>query len=153
MPTGRRDCRYGCVRQMVDWYVFNTSLSALFCCSDYRPAQLKVNLMPIWKPAATAVAGIAQRAGGGEEVWPVIFSELAPVSRGESNSSEVVVPSWFNLLQQGNVPDEKQQEEEKTWRNPGYRESYLSLQMGGLPSGLKQLVQVSAPRYACLSRC
>lgn len=138
---------------MANWYVFNTSLSALFLGSDFHPAQLKVNLMPIWKPAATAVAGIVQRAGGGEEVWPVIFSELAPVSRGEYSSSEVVVPSWSNSLQQGNVHDETWQEEEKTWRNPGYKESHLSLQTGGLPSGLKQLVEVSAPRYVRLSRC
>ena len=108
--------------------------------------------MPIWKPAATAIAAIAQRAGGGEEVWPVIFSELAPFSQGECSSYEVFVPSWSNSLQQGNFHDEKWQEEEKTWRNPGYRESHLSLQMKGLPSGLKELVGVSAPWNACLSR-
>jgi len=152
MPTRRRDCRHWCVRQMANWYVFKTALSALILFSHNRPAQLKVNLMPVWKPAAAAVVGIAQRPGGGEEVWPVIFSELAPVSRGECSSNEVVVPSWSNSLQQGYVHDEKLQDEEKTWRNPGYRESHISLQMGGLPSGLKRLVEVSAPWYVCLSR-
>jgi hypothetical protein len=64
---------------MANWYVLKTSRSALFVFS-LSSSQLKVNLMPVWKPAVAAVAGIAQRAGGGEEVWPVIFSELAPVS-------------------------------------------------------------------------
>jgi hypothetical protein len=103
--------------------------------------------MPVWKPAAAAVASIAQRAGGGEEVWPVIFSELAPVSRGEYSSSEVAVPSWPNSVQEENVQDGKWQEE-KTWRNPGYMESRRLLQMRGLPSGVRQLVDVSGPLNA-----
>ena len=101
--------------------------------------------MPIWKPAAVALAGIAQRAGGGEEVWSVIYGELAPVSRGECSSSEIAIPSWSNSPQQENVQDDKWQEEEKTWRNPGYRESRRLLRIKGLPSGLKELIGVSEP--------
>jgi len=96
--------------------------------------------MPVWKPAAAAVAGIAQRTGGGEEVWPVIFSELAPVSRGECSSG---VPSWSNSLQKKKVEYDKWKEEEKTWRNPGYGESRRLLRLEGLPSGVQQLVEVS----------
>ena len=98
--------------------------------------------MPVWKPAAAAVAGIAQMTGGGEEVWPVIFSELGPVSRGECSSGEVAVPSWSNSLQKKNVEDDKWKEE-KTWRNLGYEGSCRLLRLEGLPSGVKQLVEVS----------
>ena len=100
--------------------------------------------MPVWKPTAAAIAGIVQR-GGGEEVWPVLFGQLASASRGECTSGEVAAPSWSNSLQQKNVHDDKWQEEEKTWHNPGYRESHRSLRMRGLPSGVKQLVHVSGP--------
>lgn len=108
--------------------------------------------MPVWKQAAAAIAGIAQRAGGGEEVWPVIFGELAPASRGEYSGSERAVPSWSSSLKKKSVQHDDWQEEEKTWRNSGYRESRLSLRMEGLPSGMEQLVVVSEPHYVVQQR-
>lgn len=128
---------------MANRYVFKTFLSVAYLPYHCPPAQLKVNLMPVWKPAAAAVAGIAQRTGGGEEVWPVIFSELAPASRGECGRGEVAIPSWSSSLQNKTVEDDKWKEEEKTWRNPGYVESRRLLRLEGLPSGVKRLVDVS----------
>lgn len=128
---------------MANRYVSKTFLSVELWPYHCPPAQLKVNLMPVWKPAAAAVAGVAQRTGGGEEVWPVLFSELAPASRGECSPSEVAIPSWSSSIQKKTVEDDKWKEEEKTWRNPGYGESRRLLRSEGLPSGVKQLVDVS----------
>ncbi|KAJ7475832.1 armadillo-type protein [Mycena latifolia] len=86
-------------------------------CARWLVAQLKVNLRPLWSPAAGALAQMAQRFG--DEVWRLVFQELQALY---STSP----PSGDPELQQASMEDEEETgdeekdpwEEERTWRDP-----------------------------------
>ena len=47
-------------------------------CARWLISQLKVNLRPLWSPAAAALASLAQRFG--DLVWRLLFEELQKMS-------------------------------------------------------------------------
>jgi len=78
-------------------------------------AQLKVNLRPLWSPAAEALASLSHRFG--DLLWGLIFSELRAVSRIQGIDRST--PSWMvGPSAEAEDTDDEINEEERTWRDP-----------------------------------
>ncbi|KAF7327783.1 DRIM domain-containing protein [Mycena kentingensis (nom. inval.)] len=77
-------------------------------CARWLVAQLKVNLRPLWSPAAGALAQMAQRFG--DEVWRLVFAELQAV---HADSSPISGEEMFEEEVEGDP-----REEERSWRDP-----------------------------------
>jgi hypothetical protein len=94
--------------------------------------------MPLWKATAQALVVLFERCG--EQIWPIFKAEID----GIFNESMVNTgsPSW--LLNRSNS-DRSYQEDEKTWRNPGLRETLGALD--GLGRGMLDLVQVCRSEF------
>ncbi|KAH9924569.1 armadillo-type protein [Fomitopsis serialis] len=73
-------------------------------------AQLKVNLRPLWIPAAHTMSALAERFG--DLVWGLLFAEVQAATSDRAASS---VPNW---LQEAEASDDNIWEEERTWRDP-----------------------------------
>ncbi|KAK7033108.1 DRIM domain-containing protein, partial [Favolaschia claudopus] len=80
-------------------------------CARWLVAQLKVNLRPLWSPAAGALAQMAQRFG--DDVWSIVFEEL----RMLYSSSTQHVPQEHIDAEQRPI-DNDPREEERSWRDP-----------------------------------
>lgn len=74
-------------------------------------AQLKVNLRPLWSPAAEALGTLSERFG--DTVWSLVFQE---VKTALENSDASTVPTWMSEDEDGD--GDSIREEEKTWRDP-----------------------------------
>ena len=74
-------------------------------------AQLKVNLRPLWSPAAEALSSLAKRFG--DSVWACLFDELQAVSKAEKTRG---LPEWLNENVGQDVNDDHR-EDERTWRD------------------------------------
>ncbi|THH26353.1 hypothetical protein EUX98_g7834 [Antrodiella citrinella] len=74
-------------------------------------AQLKVNLRPLWKPTAEALAQLSHRFG--DLVWRLVFAEVRKVTETESTYS---APSWMSELSDEDL--DPISETERTWRDP-----------------------------------
>lgn len=96
-------------------------------------AQLRVNLMPLWKATAQALVVLFERCG--EEIWPILKAEIDGVF--DESRANTDGPSW---LLNTSSSDRSYQEDEKTWRNPGLNETLDALD--GLGRGMLDLVQV-----------
>ncbi|KAJ6531776.1 armadillo-type protein [Mycena capillaripes] len=83
-------------------------------CGRWLVAQLKVNLRPLWSPAAGALAQMAQRFG--DEIWRMIFQELQTLY-SPSSSTDDVQKEQMDEAETGD-DDKDLQEEERTWRDP-----------------------------------
>lgn len=91
-------------------------------CARWLMAQLKVNLRPLWSPAAEALSGLANRLG--DPIWNVIWEEFVEnFSKSSSNMSEGVVttfvPSWLTA-KDNQIQDHRDGdtwEEERSWRD------------------------------------
>ncbi|KIY70650.1 hypothetical protein CYLTODRAFT_391770 [Cylindrobasidium torrendii FP15055 ss-10] len=81
---------------------------AVEICIRWLLAQLKVNLRPLWKPAASALAELAQ-GGHGDQVWEMIWAELQGTS---------LVKSSVSGGREKREEDEEDWEDERTWRDP-----------------------------------
>lgn len=80
-------------------------------------AQLKVNLRPLWSPAAEALASLSVRFG--DAVWQLMFGELRAVS--QMSGVDLGVPAWMGIVSFSDGDDgddEEVMEEERTWRDP-----------------------------------
>lgn len=84
------------------------SLSADICVR-WLVSQLKVNLRPIWSPAAQALSSLAQKFG--DVVWNIIFSELQQ-PQGANR-----IPDWLAATKD-DQNDMDPWEEERSWRDP-----------------------------------
>lgn len=93
-------------------------------CARWLIAQLKVNLRPLWSPAASALASLSQRFG--DLVWKLLFEEVKKVTLGEFEffsrpATPITAPST-PLPQIGrersNSEDFDPWEEERSWRDP-----------------------------------
>ncbi len=78
---------------------------------DPIAAQLKVNLRPLWTPAAVALASISSRFG--DQVWQLIFTELKSASGAEVNEHD---PLWMIEIEEAEL--DSISEDERTWRDP-----------------------------------
>ncbi|KAI0045527.1 hypothetical protein FA95DRAFT_1561038 [Auriscalpium vulgare] len=78
-------------------------------------AQLKVNLKPVWVPAAQTVAAVAQRCG--DVVWRVLLAELRGAIGVEAGSS-ASQPEWVKEASEEEEDRDTIREDEKTWRDP-----------------------------------
>ncbi|KAF9222298.1 hypothetical protein BS17DRAFT_735750 [Gyrodon lividus] len=80
-------------------------------CIRWLISQLKVNLRPLWSPAAEALSSLAKRFG--DSVWMCVFGELQVVTKAEKDTG---VPGWFSGSVTENGSDDPW-EEERTWRD------------------------------------
>ncbi|OSX61435.1 hypothetical protein POSPLADRAFT_1144486 [Postia placenta MAD-698-R-SB12] len=78
---------------------------------DDEVTQLKVNLRPLWSPAAAALSLMSERFG--DLVWRLLFQELQGSATGEGLYSP---PSW--ITNASDVDGDDVWEEERTWRDP-----------------------------------
>ncbi|KAF8206463.1 armadillo-type protein [Mycena galopus ATCC 62051] len=86
-------------------------------CGRWLVAQLKVNLRPLWSPAAGALAQMAQRFG--DEIWRMVFEELQTLySSSPPNDSDNVQVEQMDVEEQTGKEDKDPWEEERTWRDP-----------------------------------
>ncbi|KAG7447295.1 uncharacterized protein BT62DRAFT_948312 [Guyanagaster necrorhizus] len=88
-------------------------------CVRWLVAQLKVNLRPLWSPAAGAIASLTQQFGG--DVWSILFKEVQEVSQPDY---------WDNI--KSSKDDEHEGgddiwEEERSWRDPSAHKFRLSV--------------------------
>jgi len=90
-----------------------------------KTAQLKVNLRPLWSPAAAALASLSQRFG--DVVWKLLFEEVEKFTCVTSPSSRLeMAESEQNLTDSASNDertrdkenDEDPWEEERSWRDP-----------------------------------
>lgn len=82
---------------------------------SYSSAQLKVNLRPLWSPAAGALASLSQRFG--DLVWEHMFGELQAIS-GSLGVQESGIPDWTKVGSADGDDDDEPMEEERSWRDP-----------------------------------
>lgn len=92
-------------------------------CARWLMAQLKVNLRPLWSPAAEALSTLAKRLG--DPIWNVIWEEFVE-SSSETSSSNVTedsvskfVPPWLTA-KENEIQDHRDSdtwEEERSWRD------------------------------------
>jgi U3 small nucleolar RNA-associated protein 20 len=75
-------------------------------------AQLKVNLRPLWSPAAEALAQVSERCGN--VVWRLLFEELRTGVEGARGTE---IPEWMKM-DQDDEPQHGIYEDEKIWRDP-----------------------------------
>ncbi|KAJ6513279.1 hypothetical protein C8R45DRAFT_857772 [Mycena sanguinolenta] len=83
-------------------------------CGRWLVAQLKINLRPLWSPAAGALAQMAQRFG--DEIWRMVFDELKALYFLSPANDDMQVEE-MDEKQTGN-DDNDPWEEERTWRDP-----------------------------------
>ncbi|KAG8869452.1 U3 snoRNP protein [Serendipita sp. 405] len=101
-------------------------------CVQWAVAQFKVNLMPVWKAAAQAVVALVERSG--EDVWPIVIEELRSLF---DSSTQPVAPGWSVDIE----TEQFIQEDEKTWRNAGLRETLMAINAASAESALSSLTQ------------
>jgi len=92
-------------------------------CARWLIAQLKVNLRPLWSPAAAALSSLSQRFG--DLVWRLLFEELRKVTTSEPTGT--ISPSQSQsserdqdvATEEEGIYDESDPwEEERSWRDP-----------------------------------
>jgi len=105
-------------------------------CARWLIAQLKVNLRPLWSPAASALASLGQRFG--DLVWRLLFEELqlltlvAPIDH-----SGVLSPSSSFERDQQTVEEDDPDpwEDERTWRDPSAHKMRSIVVVWDVPTG------------------
>ncbi|KAF7316852.1 DRIM domain-containing protein [Mycena chlorophos] len=81
-------------------------------CARWLIAQLKVNLRPLWSPAAGALAQMGQRFG--DVVWALMFAELRSV-----HADPPPIPDGsLGDVDDTPVDEDDPREEERSWRDP-----------------------------------
>ncbi|KAF5354672.1 hypothetical protein D9756_005618 [Leucocoprinus leucothites] len=92
-------------------------------CARWLIAQLKVNLRPLWSPAAAALSALSQRFG--DVVWDLMFAEI---QRGE-DGNQGTRDSRFNNTQAQGEGDERDDiwEDERSWRDPSAHKLRVAL--------------------------
>ena len=107
------------------------------------PAQLKVNLRPLWSPAATALGSLSQRFG--DVVWRLLFAELQGISREQQSPS-----SWPEKGQEESEESNNEDpwEEERSWRDPSaHKLRSVVVQWSNSEFAKRQLCKVSSPKF------
>ncbi|KAJ3935001.1 MAG: armadillo-type protein [Lentinula lateritia] len=92
-------------------------------CARWLTAELKVNLRPVWSPAATALFDLSQRFG--DVVWSVLYTELKTLSLEEgalslsstSHTEKKKIQGRDSGEGEGSNSDDPW-EEERSWRDP-----------------------------------
>lgn len=84
-------------------------------CARWLIAQLKVNLRPLWSPAASALSSLGQRFG--DLVWGLLFEEVRKVTTGQLCGTGMGHPQ---LEKDEEITDQSDDpwEEERSWRDP-----------------------------------
>ncbi|KAG8220545.1 armadillo-type protein [Butyriboletus roseoflavus] len=80
-------------------------------CIRWLISQLKVNLRPLWSPAAEALSSLAKRFG--DSVWVCLFDELREITKVAKARG---LPEWLNKNIEQDACDDPW-EEERTWRD------------------------------------
>lgn len=82
-------------------------------------AQLKVNLRPLWSPAAAALASLSQRFG--DVVWKLFFEEVEKFACVTSSSPQTEAaqnPAESASNEEGSTNSDDPWEDERSWRDP-----------------------------------
>ena len=110
-------------------------------------AQLKVNLRPLWKPTAEALAVLSGRFG--DLTWQLVFEELHKICDSEEGMSPQ--PAWMSQPSDDDL--DPISEEEKTWRDPSAHKlrSLVALWLRG-DAAYRSIVKVSYSSYYIPSR-
>ncbi|KAG6844945.1 hypothetical protein H0H87_002278 [Tephrocybe sp. NHM501043] len=76
-------------------------------------AQLKVNLRPVWSPAAGALGVLAERFG--DLVWELLFQEVKGLTSDQKSGK-----AWMDVDEHRDGGEEKNDpwEDERSWRDP-----------------------------------
>ncbi|KAL4079019.1 armadillo-type protein [Scleroderma citrinum] len=82
-------------------------------CGRWLIAQLKVNLRPLWSPAAEALSALAKRLG--DPIWMLMLEELRYVASTQDKDL-VLLPPWLKE-KEGPVRDQDTWEDERSWRD------------------------------------
>ncbi|KAF9461849.1 armadillo-type protein [Collybia nuda] len=82
-------------------------------CARWLIAQLKVNLRPLWSPAAGALSSLSMRFG--DVVWGLLFRELQSLEGGQEWDR---TPPWMENGQDIEEDANDPWEEERSWRDP-----------------------------------
>jgi len=110
-------------------------------------AQLKVNLRPLWSPAATALGSLSQHFG--DVVWRLLFAELHGISREQQPRS-----SWPEKGQEESEESNNEDpwEEERSWRDPSaHKLRSVVIQWSDSEFAKKQFCKVSLPKFVLKS--
>ncbi len=86
-------------------------------CARWLIAQLKVNLRPLWSPAASALSSLGQRFG--DLVWKLLFEEVCKATIGELSGSGMDDSQLRDKDEEiTKQSDDDPWEEERSWRDP-----------------------------------
>lgn len=88
-------------------------LSPSFLSDTFNTAQTKVNLRPIWSPAADALGKLSERFGN--LVWELIFQEVQEL---ESKNGLGNTERDGGVEREGVAEKDDPWEEERSWRDP-----------------------------------
>ncbi|PFH47399.1 hypothetical protein AMATHDRAFT_67804 [Amanita thiersii Skay4041] len=97
-------------------------------CIRWLISQLKVNLRPVWSPAAAAIASLGSRFD--DLVWRMVFEEVKGVAlkgKGVEEHGDIL-PTWADSGPSTDAGEDVKEnggndvwEEERTWRDPSGR--------------------------------
>ncbi|KAL6304961.1 armadillo-type protein [Sparassis latifolia] len=102
-------------------------------CTRWLIAQFKVNLRPLWSPAAVAMSTLSRRFD--DVVWRLVFQELQAAS---SSSDSSTGPTWLKEDIQSDEDDIW--EEERSWRDPSAHRARLVLNKWGRNDGANRTI-------------
>ncbi|KAL0573671.1 U3 snoRNP protein [Marasmius crinis-equi] len=94
-------------------------------CVRWLTAQLKVNLRPLWSPAAKALESTSRRFG--DTVWVLLFEELKKVVEGSDAISKGPSVDWDMEELAGGGADDDPWEDERSWRDPSAHKLWLAV--------------------------
>ncbi|TFY61376.1 hypothetical protein EVJ58_g4545 [Rhodofomes roseus] len=95
-------------------------------------AQMKVNLRPLWTPAAQALSILAERFG--DLVWGLLFAEVQ-VATGDQLMD--IAPGWVH---EGEAIDDDISEEERSWRDPSAHKMRIATRKWSFGDATKRAV-------------
>lgn len=101
--------------QLIPSCVYSGSIT-IYCLD--KTAQLKINLRPLWSPAAAALAFLSQSFG--DVVWKILFEEVQKFVcvTSSSNRPEVAEGGQNPVASASSQNDDDPWEEERSWRDP-----------------------------------
>ena len=104
----------------------------------YYIAQLKVNLRPLWGPAAEALAVVAERFG--DITWSLLFEQLKAASLDQLSEPAL---SWMSV---DDGDQDTISEQERSWRDPSAHKlrSSVGKRLNGNAATIA-IVRVSSP--------
>ena len=99
------------LRAVAHRFVVSTTMRS-YSSFHVSSAQLKINLRPVWSPAAEALRELSDRFDS--EVWNILFQELQWSMRSSNSVAAPSNPDWMSSI----AREDDVWEEERSWRDP-----------------------------------